>query len=102
METVEAVAVVAYETAEDAQEVDLETLCPPADLDRADVVMGAWRVTLPSDQPLRDGRRELKVSLHAALERLRPGDKARVEFFYPGEAARMHGAGAGRRARVKR
>jgi hypothetical protein len=95
METVEAVVVGASETTEGAQEVELETLCPAADFERADVVVGPWRVAVPLDRPLRVGRRKVRVRLQGAQGRLRPGDKAIVEFFYPGEQARVHCAGAG-------
>jgi hypothetical protein len=95
MKAVEAVVVGVLETADGVQEVELETLCPAADFERANVVLGPWRVAVPLDRPLHVGRRKVGVSLQAAQGRLRPGDKAVVEFFYPGEQARVHCAGAG-------
>jgi hypothetical protein len=95
VETVEAVVVGASETADGAQEVELEALCPAADFERANLVVGPWRVPMPLDRPLHVGRCKVLVSLQAAPGRLQPGDKAVVEFFYPGEQARGHCAGAG-------
>jgi hypothetical protein len=95
VEVVEAVVVGASETADGAQEVELETLCPAADFERASVVVGPCRVALPLERPLHVGRRKVRVSLQAAQGRLQPGDKAVVEFFYPGERARGHCAAAG-------
>jgi hypothetical protein len=95
VETVEAVVVGAFETAEGAQEVEFEMLCPAADFERANLVVGPWRVAVPLDRPLHVGRRMVRVSLRGAQGRLRPGGKAVVEFFYPGEQARVHCAGAG-------
>ena len=95
METVEAVVVGASQTADGAQEVELEALCPAAEFERASVAVGPWRVAVALDRPLHVGRCKVKVSLQAAQERLQPGDTAVVEFFYPGEQARGHCAGAG-------
>ena len=95
METVEAVVMGASEMVDGAQEVELETLCPAVDFERANVVVGPWRVAVPLDRPLHVGRCKVLVSLQAAPGRLQPGDKAVVEFFYPGEQARGHCAGAG-------
>ena len=95
MEAVEAVVVAVSETADGAQEVEFEALCPAAEFERADVVVGPWRAAVAFDRPLRAALRRLMVSLRAAPGRLQPGDKAVVEFFYPGEQARGHCAGAG-------
>ena len=95
METVEAVVVSASETTDGAQEVELEALCLAADFERADLVVGPRRVAVPLERPLHVGRCKVRVSLQAAQSRLRPGDKAVVEFFYPGAQARGHCAGAG-------
>ena len=96
MEAVEAVVVGVAETADGTQEVELEAACLAVDFERANVVAGPWRVPVAlEDRPLHVGRRKVRVSLPAAPGRLRPGDKAVVEFFYPGEQARGHCAGAG-------
>ena len=95
MEAVEAVVVNASETADGAQEVELETRCPAAEFERAYVVVGPWRVAVPLDRPQCVAGRKVRLSLKPAQGRLRPGDKAVVEFFYPGEQARGHCAGAG-------
>ena len=95
MQTIEAMVVSASETSDGAQEVELEALCPAADFERAHVVVGPWRVPVPLDRPLRVGRHKVTVNLQGASGRLQPGDKAVVEFFYPGEQARVHCAGAG-------
>ena len=95
METVEAVVVGASQTADGAQAVELEALCPAAEFERASVAVGPWRVAVALDRPLHIGRCKMLVSLQAAPGRLQPGDKAVVEFFYPGEQARGHCAGAG-------
>ena len=95
MEAVEAVVVGVADTADGAQEVELEALCPAADFERANVVVGPCRVAVPLDRPLHVGKRNVRVSLQGVQERLKPGDKAVVEFFYPGEQARVHCAGAG-------
>jgi hypothetical protein len=95
VQAVEAVVVGASETADGAQEVELETLCPAADFERANVVVGPCRVAVTLDRPLYVGRRKVMVSLQGVQGRLKPGDKAVVEFFYPGEQARVHCAGAG-------
>ena len=94
MEVVEAVVVGASEAADGAQEVELETRCPAPGFERAYAVVGPWRVAVPLDRPLHVGRCKVLVSLQAAPGRLQPGDKAVVEFFYPGEQARGHCAGA--------
>ena len=101
MEAVEAVVVGVSATADGTQEVELEARCPAADFERANVVVGPWRVAVPLDWPLRVALRKVRVSLPAAPGRLQPGDKAVVEFFYPGEQARAHCAGGGPLARVK-
>ena len=89
MEAVEAVVVGVSETADGTQEVELETRCPAVEFERADVVVGPWRVAVTLDRPLRTAAlRQVLVRLQAAPGRLRPGDKAVVEFFYPGEQAR--------------
>ena len=75
METVEALVVGASETADCAQEAELETLCPAVGFERADVV-GPWRVAVPLERPLRVARRNVRVNLRGAPERLRPSDKA--------------------------
>ena len=95
MEAVEAVVVGASETADGAQAVELETRCPAAGFERAYAVVGPWRVAVPLDRPLRVALRKVWVSLRTAPGHLRPGDKAVVEFFYPGEQARGHCAAAG-------
>ena len=95
METVEAVVMGASEMVDGAQEVELETLCPAVDFERANLVVGPRRVAVAFDRPLHIGRCKMLVSLPAAPERLQPGDKAVVEFFYPGEQARVHCAEAG-------
>ena len=95
MEAVEAVVVGVADTADGTQEVELEARCPAAHFERADVVVGPWRVAVPLDRPLRlAALRQVRVRLQAAPGRLQPGDKAVVEFFYPGEQARGHCAGA--------
>ena len=95
MEAVEAVVVGVSEAADGTQQVELEALCPAADFERAHAVVGPWRVEVALDRPLRAALRKLMVSLRTAPGRLRPGDKAVVEFFYPGEQARGHCAAAG-------
>jgi hypothetical protein len=95
VEAVEAVVVGVSETADGTQEVELETRCPAAGFERANVVVGPWRVAVLLDRPLRAALHKVKVSLQAAQGRLKPGDKAVVEFFHPGEQARVHCAGAG-------
>jgi hypothetical protein len=95
VEAVEAVVVGVSETADGTQEVELEARCPAAEFERADVVVGPWRVAVPLEQPLRVALCKVMVSLRAVQGRLKPGDKAVVEFFYPGEQARGHCAGAG-------
>ena len=95
MEAVEAVVVGVSETADGGQKVELEAECLAAEFERANVVVGPWRVAVALDRPLHVGRCKVLVSLQAAPGRLRPGDKAVVEFFYPGEQARVHCAGAG-------
>lgn len=95
MEAVEAVVVGVSETADGMQEVELEARCPAADFERANVVVGPWRVAVPLERPRRVPLRKLKVRLAPAQGPLRPGDKAVVEFFHPGEQARGHCAVAG-------
>ena len=96
MEAVEAVVVGVAETADGTQKVELEAECLGADFEQANVVVGPWRVPVAlEDRPLHVGWRKVRVSLPAAPRRLRPGDKAVVEFFYPGEQARVHCAAAG-------
>ena len=52
-------------------------------------------MAVPLDRPPRGATRTLTVRWWAAEKRLQPGDKAVVEFFYPGEQAHAHCAGAG-------
>ena len=74
METVEAVVVGASQTADGAQAVELEALCPAAEFERASVAVGPWRVAVALDRPLHGGRCKVLVSLQAAPGRLQPGD----------------------------
>ena len=95
MEAVEAVVVGVSEPVDGAQEVELEAVCPAAGFERANVVVGPWRVAVPLERPWRAALRKLMVNLQGAPGRLKPGDKALVEFFYPGEQAGVHCARAG-------
>lgn len=101
MEAVEAVMVGVSATADGTQEVELEARCPAADFERANVVVGPWRVAVPLDWPLRVALRKVRVSLPAAPGRLQPGDKAVVEFFLSGRAGPGTLRGGGPLARVK-
>jgi hypothetical protein len=95
VEAVEAVVVGVSETTDGTQEVELEARCLAADFERANLVVSPWRVAVPLDRPLRVARCKLWARLRAAPGRLAPGDKAVIEFFFPGEQARVHCAGAG-------
>jgi hypothetical protein len=91
VEAVEAVVVVGVsKTADGTQKVKLEARCPAAEFERAGVV-DPWRAAVPLELPLH----KVLVSLRAAPGRLKPGDDAAVEFFYPDEQARAHCARAG-------
>ncbi|MBV9491747.1 MAG: hypothetical protein JO069_18800 [Verrucomicrobia bacterium] len=94
METVEAVMVGASETVDGAQEVEREAGCPPADFERANVVVGTRRLGVSSDRALRGAKRGLRVNVRPAVGCLMPGDKAQLELFSPGEQARAHCAEA--------
>ena len=67
MEAVEAVVVGVAETVGGAQEVELEAVCPAADFEWANVVVGPWRVAVPLERPWRAAAlRKLMVNLQAA------------------------------------
>lgn len=75
--------------ADGTQEVELNTVCPAANYERLNVVLGATRVAVPLDRPERGAFRRFKVKLRADTP-LSEGDKIPVEFFFPGEQAGVH------------
>jgi hypothetical protein len=93
MESGEAVVMAVSESGA-GQEVELQAVCPRPNLERLDVVVGLIRVRVPLGRPARGAQHRFKVQLRAGAP-FRPGDKAFVEFYYPGEQARSHCTGAG-------
>src|SRR2546421_13087741 len=88
----EAVILSASQRSDGAQEVKLKAICPAANYDRLNVVVGSCRVAVPLDRPERGAAREFKVTMQTGA-RLSRGDKVFVEFFFPGEQAGVHCAG---------
>ena len=85
----EALVLVASDTPDGRQEVELDTVCPAANFERLNVVLGNRRVAIPLDRPVRGAACRFKITLPAE-SRVRCGEKALVEFFYPGEQAGVH------------
>jgi hypothetical protein len=85
----EAVILSANPHADGTQEVELNAVCPAANYERLNIVLGATRVAVPLDRPERGAFRRFKVKLRADAP-LSQGDKVPVEFFYPGEQAGVH------------
>lgn len=86
MQVGEAVVMAASGGPEGAQEVDFKAVCPAANCERLNLVVGAWRAAVALDRPKRGALRHFRVRVPADL-RFQPGDKVGVEFFYPGEQA---------------
>jgi hypothetical protein len=72
--------------ADGIQEVELKAVCPAANFERLNVVVGPTRVAVPLDRPARGALRRFTVRLRAEAP-LGQGDTVPVEFFYPGEQA---------------
>ena len=85
----EAVVLGASKRADGTQEVELKTVCPKADFERLNVVLGSCRVVVPLDRPAGETSREFKVTMRVDSP-IRLGDKLLVEFFYTGEQAGVH------------
>ncbi|MBV9998982.1 MAG: hypothetical protein JO015_07695 [Verrucomicrobia bacterium] len=85
----EAIILSACPQTDGTQEVELNAVCPASNYERLNVVLGATRVAVPLDRPVRGAFRRFKVNLKADAP-LNQGDKIPVEFFYPGEQAGVH------------
>lgn len=85
----EAVILDTCERPDGVQEVALKAVCPAANYDRLNVVVGSLRVAVPLDRPQRGAAREFKVTMRVTSH-LNLGDKVPVEFFFPGEQAGAH------------
>ncbi|HEY0789594.1 MAG TPA: hypothetical protein VGD78_00900 [Chthoniobacterales bacterium] len=71
-------------------EVELHAVCPGANFERLNIVLGGTRVAVPLDRPARGALRSFKVTLPAEAS-LNQGDKMPVEFFFPGEQGGLSG-----------
>ena len=71
---------------EGTQGLELKAVCPAANCERLNVVVGGCRVAVALDRPGRGAWCEFNVAVPMALE-LRVGDKVGLEFFCPGEQA---------------
>ena len=85
----EAIILRACPRADGTQELELNAVCPAANYERLNVVVGPTRVAVPLDRPERGALRHFKVKLPVEAP-LSEGDKVPVEFFYPGEQAGVH------------
>ena len=85
----EAVVLGTSERPDGAKEVELKAVCPAANYERLNVVVGACRVAVPLDRPERGASREFKVTVPTDSH-LTCGGKVGVEFFFPGEQAGVH------------
>ena len=86
MHVSEAVVLSASERPDGVREVELQAVCPAANLERLNVVLGSCRAAVPLDRPGRGESRKFKVAMKLDMP-LGPGDKVLVRFFNPGEQA---------------
>ena len=86
MQFSEAVVRGAFRRPDGTQELELDAVCPAANYDRLNVLVGKARVAVPLDRPARGAscRVTVRVGAEASFSQ---GDKVAVEFFYPGEQA---------------
>jgi len=91
MQLGEAIVLGACPCPDGSLEVELKAVCPAANFERLNVVVGTTRVAVPLDRPARGALRSFKVTVRADAP-LSQGDKMLIEFFFPGEQAGLCGA----------
>ena len=89
MQVGEAVITGAAKAPNGVQEIEFKAICPAANFERLNVVVGNSRVPLTFERSEPGAAHQFKVAVRTDLP-LKPGDKLQVEFFHPGEQAGAH------------